>query len=52
MCIDQSELRKLHWPFAQWSEQDYGYFPYMEEREVLEPGQVVCAEQTVADWLT
>lgn len=29
-----------------------GYFPYVQQREVLEGGQVTCAEQASADWLT
>ena len=39
--------RRLYWSFADWLEQSY--FPYVKQREVLEPSQVTCAEQTVAD---
>ena len=31
-----SRNKKLYWAFADWLEQ--GHFPYMEQREVSEPG--------------
>lgn len=42
--------RKLYWAFADLLRQ--GFFPYTEQREVLEEmGQVICAEQARADGL-
>lgn len=39
----------MYWAFADWLNQ--GYFPYMEQRDILEPRQVICAGQMGADWL-
>ena len=41
--------RKEYWsglPF------NAGLFPYMEQREVLEPGEITCAGQVSTDQLT
>ena len=42
--------KMLSWVFADWLKQCY--FLYMEQREVLQPGQETCAEQPNTEWLT
>lgn len=40
-----AETRKLYRAFADWLKQ--GYFPKLEEREILELGQITCTDRQV-----